>query len=295
MAIVIHQGGKKLAIVVHDLAMTALAVVLTFVTRFDGPMLDERLLHLPQILPFFVAYAGCVYWFFSLYRSKWRFASLPDLSNIVRAVTVLTVTMLAVDYVLVAPNIYGYFFFGKITIALYWLLQIALLGGPRLAYRYFKFSRSRSQAQKQAAMPALVLGRGAEIETVIRAMESGAMRKMLPAGILSPRADDVGQSIRGVRVLGLLGEIEEIVRNARIAAKASAASSRRRARSRPRPSPKNGSPRPGASPSRSCGSTRWARACAIPSSRPWRSRICWCGPRWRSTATGWKASCGASA
>ncbi|WP_291656191.1 SDR family NAD(P)-dependent oxidoreductase [Bosea sp. (in: a-proteobacteria)] len=210
MAILPKQNLKKLAVVLHDLAVTALAIWLVFVVRFEGAQLEEHLRYLPRFLPFFVAYAGLVYWLFSLYRSKWRFASLPDLSNIVKAVSVLTVSLLVVDYVLVAPNFYGAFYFGKISIALYWLVQVALLGGPRLAYRYFKYARSRTTAVREANLPALLLGRGVEVEMVIRAMETGTMRRLRPAGILSPRADDLGQSIRGVPVLGLLSEIERI-------------------------------------------------------------------------------------
>ncbi len=196
-----RQNLKKVAIVLHALVATALAIFLVFIVRFEGWQLEEHLRYLPRFLPPFVAFAGLVYWFFSLYRSKWRFASLPDLSNIVKAVSVLTVTLLAVDYVLVAPNFYGGFYFGKISIALYWLVQIALLGGSRLAYRYFKYARSRTSAVREASLPALVLGRGVEVEMVIRAMEAGTMRRLRPAGILSPRADDLRQSIRGVPVL----------------------------------------------------------------------------------------------
>jgi FlaA1/EpsC-like NDP-sugar epimerase len=214
MAIINKQNVKKLAVIAHDLTVTALAIYLVFIVRFEGYQLDEHLRLLPSFLPFFVVYAGAVYWFFSLYRSKWRFASLPDLSNIVKAVTILSLTLLVVDYILVAPNLYGMFYFGKISIALYWLVQNALLGGPRLAYRYFKYSRSRHHAVRDAALPALLLGRGVEVEMVIRAMESGTMRKLRPAGILSPRPDDLGQSIRGVPVLGLLAEIETIAGDA---------------------------------------------------------------------------------
>jgi FlaA1/EpsC-like NDP-sugar epimerase len=214
MAIINKQNVKKLAVIAHDLTVTALAIYLVFIVRFEGYQLDEHLRLLPSFLPFFVVYASAVYWFFSLYRSKWRFASLPDLSNIVKAVTILSLTLLVVDYILVAPNLYGMFYFGKISIALYWLVQNALLGGPRLAYRYFKYSRSRHHAVRDAALPALLLGRGVEVEMVIRAMESGTMRKLRPAGILSPRPDDLGQSIRGVPVLGLLAEIETIAGDA---------------------------------------------------------------------------------
>jgi len=214
MASLPKQSFKKLAVVVHDLVVTALAIWLVFVVRFEGWQLQEHLRYLPSFLPFFVAYAGLVYWFFSLYRSKWRFASLPDLSNIVKAVSILTLTLLVADYVLVAPNFYGAFYFGKITIALYWLVQVALLGGPRLAYRYFKFARTRRHAAREATLPALLLGRGLEVEMVIRAMEAGTMRKLRPAGILTPRTDDLGQSIRGVPVLGLLSDIERIATDA---------------------------------------------------------------------------------
>jgi FlaA1/EpsC-like NDP-sugar epimerase len=58
------------------------------------------------------------YFLFHLYEAKWRFASLPDLMNIVRASTVLAVSLLVLDYALLAPNVFGHFFFGKITILL---------------------------------------------------------------------------------------------------------------------------------------------------------------------------------
>ena len=134
---------KKALIVVHDLAATALAVALTCLVRFDEPMLGERLAHLPLFLPFFVVYAGLVYRWFALYRSRWRFASLPDLVNIFKATSVLALSLLVLDYILVSPQAYGFYFFGKIAIGLYWLLQMALLGGPRLAYRYLLYARSR--------------------------------------------------------------------------------------------------------------------------------------------------------
>ncbi|HST93806.1 MAG TPA: capsular biosynthesis protein, partial [Microvirga sp.] len=119
--------------------MTGVAVLATFYVRFEGPLLNERLAHLPVFLPPFIAFAGVVYWLSQLYRSKWRFASLPDLFNIFRAATILAVALLVVDYVLVSPQFRGTFFFGKITIALYWLIQMFLLGGPRLAFRYMKY------------------------------------------------------------------------------------------------------------------------------------------------------------
>ncbi|ACL56632.1 SDR family NAD(P)-dependent oxidoreductase [Methylobacterium nodulans] len=202
---------KSAVIVAHDLVATVLAVLLTFLIRFDGALLAERLAHLPQLLPPFVVFAGLVYRQFGLYRAKWRFASLPDLANIVRAVALLTLALLLLDYVLVSPVLFGIYFFGKIAIGLYFVLQLFLLGGPRLAFRYLKYSRSRQNLARAAATPALLLGRGHDIEVVLRAIEAGTVKKLAPQGILSPRAEDRGQMLRGVPVLGSLRELEPVV------------------------------------------------------------------------------------
>jgi O-antigen biosynthesis protein WbqV len=198
-------------ILAHDLLATAAAVVATFFIRFEGEGLAARWQLIVIVLPAFVIYAGFVYGFSGLYKSKWRFTSLPDLFNIVRATTVLAVTLLALDYVLVAPNVLGTFFFGKITILLYWLLQIAFLSGPRVAYRYFRYTRTLQHARDSQSALTLVVGRTADADVLLRAIESGAVTKIRPVGILSPSAADRGQAIRRVSVLGGPEDIEAVV------------------------------------------------------------------------------------
>ena len=163
------------------------------------------------ILPGYLVYAGVVYWVFNLYLAKWRFVSLPDLWNIFRASTVLAFSLLVLDYVLVSPDFYGTFFFGKITIALYWVLQMFFLGGPRLAYRLFRHARTQHHARGPEAIPTLVAGRAADAEVLLRAIESGAVTKIKPVGILSPSRADQGQALRGIPVLGYLTDLERTV------------------------------------------------------------------------------------
>jgi O-antigen biosynthesis protein WbqV len=198
-------------ILAHDLVATALAVIASFFIRFEeaGVAAHWRLLQI--LLPPFLLFAALVYVFSGLYKAKWRFTSLPDLLNIVRAATVLTAALLALDYVLVAPNIYGTFFFGKITLLLYLMLQIAFLTGPRIAYRYFRYTRTRRHARESNWTPTLLVGPTADVEVLVRAIESGAVKKTRPVGILSPSLADRGQSIRGVSVLGEPDDLEAVV------------------------------------------------------------------------------------
>src|SRR5271155_4368143 len=179
----LFRSPRTALIIAHDLFMTAAAVIASFYIRFEAVGLLDRRHTLFTFLPAFVVYAGFVYFFFHLYESKWRFASLPDLMNIVRAATVLAVSLLALDYVLVAPNVLGQFFFGKITIVLYWILQNVFLGGPRITYRHFRYTRTRHRALAESANPTLVLGGSADVEVLLRAIESGAVRKTWPVGV----------------------------------------------------------------------------------------------------------------
>jgi FlaA1/EpsC-like NDP-sugar epimerase len=202
---------RQVLIVLHDLLATTAAIVVTFFMRFEGADLNQRLHGLWLFLPFFVIYAAVVYFVIGLHRNKWRFTSVPDLYNLFWASTVLAVSLIALDYVLVAPNFYGTFFFGKITILLYWFLQMFFLGGLRVVYRYFHYARTLKRVKVADATPTLVLGRAADAEVLLRGIESGAVRKIWPVGVLSPSFADRGQSIRGIPVLGEIDDLEKVV------------------------------------------------------------------------------------
>jgi O-antigen biosynthesis protein WbqV len=207
----LRLSSRQLLIFIHDLAVTAAAVVATFFLRFEDPRLTEYLSGLPSWLPGFVVFAGVVYAAFGLYKAKWRFASLPDLGNIFRASSVMAMTLLIADYVILSPNVYGTFYFGKIVVLLYWIVQMAFLGGPRIAYRYFRDSRNRQNVKIAVdSVPTLILGRAADADVLLRAVESGAVKKVWPVGILSPSPADRSQAIRGVLVRGNFDELERI-------------------------------------------------------------------------------------
>jgi O-antigen biosynthesis protein WbqV len=204
---------RQYLIVAHDLLATVVAIVASFFIRFEETGLAERIDGLMRFLPGFAVYAGFIYFLFGLHAAKWRFTSLPDLFNIVRAVTVLAISLLVLDYILVSPQVYGAYFFGKITIALYWFMQIAFLAGSRVIYRQFRYVRTQQSVRGAHSLPTLVLGRAADAEVLLRAIESGAVSRVRPVGILSPSLADRGQSMRGIPVVGSLDDLEQIVRD----------------------------------------------------------------------------------
>src|SRR6201992_4122593 len=195
--------SRNALIALHDVLATAIALFVSFYLRFEGD--DYFYVRLPlmlRILPYFLVLGVVVCYFFNLTTTKWRFISLPDALNILRAASVLAVALLVLDYILVAPNVHGTFFFGKVTIILFWFLEITFLSALRFAYRYFRYTRVRRHARTDGASPALLIGRAADAEVLLRAIENGAVTRLWPVGVLSPSSADRGQSLRSIPVLG---------------------------------------------------------------------------------------------
>ncbi|MBU6461532.1 MAG: polysaccharide biosynthesis protein [Bradyrhizobium sp.] len=206
--------SRNALIALHDALATALALLVSFYVRFEGGQyFYDRLPLLLQILPYFIAFSVVVCYVFNLTTTKWRFISLPDALNIMRAATVLMLALLVLDYIFLAPNVRGTFFAGKITLILYWFLEISFLSALRFSYRYFRYTRVRHHARTDGASPALLIGRAADAEVLLRGIESGAVKGVWPVGVLSPSMADRGQSIRNVPVLGGIDDIEDVIRD----------------------------------------------------------------------------------
>ncbi|UWU79833.1 SDR family NAD(P)-dependent oxidoreductase [Bradyrhizobium huanghuaihaiense] len=207
-----HLTLRNFLIALHDLLATTAALFAAFYLRFEGGEgFYDRLPLLFQILPYFLAFSVVVFFVFNLTTTKWRFISLPDALNIIRVASVLTVALLVLDYVFVAPNVRGAFFLGKVTIVLYWFLEISFLSALRMTYRYFRYTRVRRHARTDDAAPTLLIGRAADAEVLLRGIESGAIKRIWPVGVLSPSSSDRGQLIRNVPVLGGIDDVEDVI------------------------------------------------------------------------------------
>src|ERR1700726_4361604 len=211
---------RNALIAAHDALATALAVLASFFLHFEGDLFTDRLPLLLRIMPYFAAFSVMVCYAFNLTTTKWRFISMPDALNILRVATVLALALVVLDYIFVAPNVHGRpvapnvpgaFFLGKITIVLYWFLEVFFLSALRFAYRYFRYTRVRHHARAEDASPTLLIGRAADAEILLRGIESGAVKRIWPVGLLSPSPADQGQTIRNIPVLGGTDDIEDVI------------------------------------------------------------------------------------
>src|SRR5262249_23941300 len=79
----------------------------------------------------------------------------------------------------------------------------------RVAYRHFREVRTLKRARD--VVPTLILGRAADVEVPLRAIESGAMAKFWPVGLLSPARSDRRVTGRSAPVLGGFADLGRAV------------------------------------------------------------------------------------
>lgn len=146
---------------------------------------------------------GAVFWWMGLYRGLWRFASLPDLWNIVKAC--------ALGFLGVVLGLFFYNRFGstpRAVLGFYPFALVGFLGLPRLIYRAWK--DSQVQRSSDTASRVLVLGAGRAGEALVRELRRTGIYH--PVAFLDDASRLHGSKLLGIPVLGGLESAAAVAR-----------------------------------------------------------------------------------
>lgn len=186
--------GNRLLAILHDLAMVPVAWLGAYWLRFNlGVIPDDYFTSALQNLLIVMVIQMVVFRYFGLYRGVWRFASIPDLIRIGKAVLV-GAAFTAVSIFLLT-RMEGV---PRSVFPLYCLLLVALLGGARLAVRWSKDHGLYDSAAKKV----LIVGAGRAGEMLVRDLLRTHDEGYVPAGFVDDSVQKQGREIHGVRVLG---------------------------------------------------------------------------------------------
>lgn len=199
---------RAFLVYLHDLAMTGIALVVALYLRVGAQAFDQFRDPLIIGLPILVAIAAVVFRLSGLYRGIWRYASVPDLSTLLRAVSVVVLCFLLVLFM--ATRLES---LPRSLPVILWFVMVVLLGGPRFAYRLFKDRRLGHHvlADDTPRIPVLLLGVGDPAELFIRSLDQNAGAAYRVVGILDEKDRRVGHAVRGVPVLGGPDDLPRLV------------------------------------------------------------------------------------
>ncbi len=195
--------NRRMIIVFHDLIMVALAWLLAYLIRYNFALPNDQWIILWRSLAIVVLVQGMASWRFGLYQGVWRFASIPDLWNIIRAVFL---GALAAGLALFLVNRLEEI--PRSTLILYPVFATFLLGAPRALYRMWKdHSLSFHKAGKRKRV--LIIGAGRAGEMLARDMRRDD--DYFPVGFLDDSRRWQGAKVHGLPVLGVVDDLPAVV------------------------------------------------------------------------------------
>ncbi|HHH42569.1 MAG TPA: polysaccharide biosynthesis protein [Gammaproteobacteria bacterium] len=198
-------NNRTLAIA-HDLAMIPVAWLGAYWLRFNlGVIPEEHLSAAVDILAIVVVIQAIAFHYYGLYRGVWRFASVPDLIRIGKAV-LMGMAFSAVTIFLVT-RMEG---IPRSVFPLYGLLLISLLGSSRLLVRWSKDRKGYTGNDRRL----LIVGAGKAGEMFVRDLLRNRKEGYLPVGFVDDSVAKRGREIHGVRVIGscdeMIGLVEQL-------------------------------------------------------------------------------------
>ncbi len=199
----------RLLIVAHDLLMVAAAWTLARLGTMwlvDGGTVSWQQVGLE--LNFILLAQGFLHWRAGLYRGVWRFASVPDLRNLLRASVLGAASGAAVLLLMQAAL--------ELMVLMVWVFPILLavfLGLPRLFYRVFKDMRTEVR-QRRASQRTIILGAGATGRMLLPELRRKGVHDVI--GFLDDASRLRNVEIEGTPVLGPISRLPQVVREAMI-------------------------------------------------------------------------------
>lgn len=193
---------NSIIVFAHDVCMIPVSWLFAYWLRYNLDtiptlMWQQALAALPVVVVIQLGF----YQVFGLYRGVWRFASMPDLVRIFKAVLAAMVGI-----------VIGLFFYNRLhgtprsVILMYGLLQIMLLGGSRFVFRWFKDYVGIAPGKR-----VLIVGAGTAGESLVRDLRRHNQSEYRPLFFLDDDPNKIGKEIHGIRVVASSDQLPQWV------------------------------------------------------------------------------------
>ena len=200
---------SKWPVLLYDILCIPLAWFFAFYLRYNLEKLSSPILSIHALLVFTILMSvqvGC-YYYFKIYRGLWRFASLDDVLRITKSILSATFITVLVIYAL---SIWGDGV-SRAILSLYDMMLMALLCGGRFLCRYKMEQHNHGSLYKNDSnkQNVLIIGAGQAGAGLMRELKRS--QQYCAVGFVDDSAAKSGYDVYGVRVLGVIADVPEIV------------------------------------------------------------------------------------
>ncbi len=193
---------KQILQIAVDTALLAAAYVAAWLLRFEGGLNPWQEHLIAQSLPLLLAVKLASLWFFGTYRGQWRYISVHDYLQLVKACLAGSLVL-----VLLLVILYRFAEYSRAVMIIDFFLAYLFLAGSRSLIRVF-----REKVRGHQGMPVLIVGAGDGGELLLRELRNNPSYPYLPVGFIDDDPHKLGQVIHGIKVLGSRRELERLIR-----------------------------------------------------------------------------------
>lgn len=198
---------RTIFFLIGDTILISLACYLAFLLRFDGNIPDQYSETIKgMIILALISYLP-IFYFQRLYSFSWAYVSTNELFSLIKATT-LGLLFLGAFLLLLRdqPNFLG---FPRSTLFISYFLILIFSGGIRFSKRIYLQIFQKGKKEEKART--LIVGAGDAGEQILRSILTSKNSSYLPLGFVDDNPMKQGEIIHGLKVLGKISDIHQIV------------------------------------------------------------------------------------
>jgi FlaA1/EpsC-like NDP-sugar epimerase len=200
---------RIVAIVLMHAVFSAAALYISFLLRFDftlgwDPYPTFFFRALPINVALFLISAGV----FRLYQGIWRYVSVDDLKDIVKAALISSII-----FALIIMLSGRFMWFPRSIFLMNLILLVVLSGGTRFAIRIFRESFA---PQSDTARNVLIIGAGTVGNEVAKTLKTAKTKQYIPVGFVDKDKTTHGKRLQGLKVLGDISSLRQQIMKHRV-------------------------------------------------------------------------------
>ena len=203
-------------IVVADAILISAALTGAYLIRFEWKIPSFFQQNLFAFMPWMVGIKLTTFYMFRLYKGMWRYTSISDLLNIIKAASLSSLIVVAA--ILLNTRFVG---FSRSVFIIDWFLTILLISGLRLSVRLFyervstdelspsafltlmkSFSRKKETEKKL-----IIIGAGNSGEKICREILNNPHLNYDIVGLFDDDTSKIGRAIHGVKIIGTVADL----------------------------------------------------------------------------------------
>jgi len=204
---------RMLFFIIGDILLISLSVYLAFLLRFEGNIPIQYLATIQGMIILALIFCLPIFYFLKLYAFSWSYVSTNELVSLAKATTL---GFLFLGITLYISKDFSFFTgFPRSTLFISYFLVFIFCGGARFAKRIY-LEVLKEGTDKREKERTLIVGAGDAGEQILRSIQISKNSSYLPVGFVDDNPVKQGEMIHGLKVLGKIDDIPEIVGNHQI-------------------------------------------------------------------------------